>query len=45
LFGIFSLTLAREEGLEINLFGLVYGIKPFETFVEITMHRGNYHSS
>lgn len=27
LFGIFGILLAKEEGIEINLFGLVYGIR------------------
>ncbi len=28
-FGLFGITLAREEGLEINLLGLVYGFSPY----------------
>jgi Protein of unknown function (DUF3750) len=35
LYGVFSLTLAREEGLEINLFGLVYGINPFKLSLKL----------
>jgi hypothetical protein len=29
LFGVFGITLSMQEGLEINLLGLVYGINPF----------------
>ena len=27
-YGVFGLTIARSEGLEINLLGLVYGFSP-----------------
>ncbi len=32
--GIVGLTLAREEGLEINIIGLVYGISPYTLTVK-----------
>jgi hypothetical protein len=35
LWGIFSLTLAKEEGLEINLLGLVYGINPMHLSIKL----------
>lgn len=35
LFGIFGITLAREEGLEINLLGLVYGISPKQWAIKL----------
>jgi hypothetical protein len=30
IYGLFGLTLAKEEGLEINLLGLNFGINPFK---------------
>ncbi|OAI47114.1 hypothetical protein AYO45_01640 [Gammaproteobacteria bacterium SCGC AG-212-F23] len=30
LFGILGMTIARKEGLEINILGLVFGINPFK---------------
>lgn len=29
IYGLFGILLAKEEGLEINLLGLVYGVNPF----------------
>ena len=33
--GIFGITLALEEGLEINIFGLVYGISPKQGIIKL----------
>lgn len=35
LFGVFGVTLAREEGLEVNLFGLVGGANPLAASVSL----------
>ena len=35
LFGILGVTIAKEEGLEINLFGLVYGINPYRLSIKL----------
>lgn len=35
LFGLFGLTLAKEEGIEINLLGLNFGLNPFKIKLKI----------
>lgn len=35
LWGIFGIMLAKDEGLEINLLGLVYGISPKELVIKL----------
>ncbi|WP_353248878.1 DUF3750 domain-containing protein [Salinisphaera sp. T31B1] len=35
LYGVLGVTLAREEGLELNLFGLVWGIDPFALAIKL----------
>jgi hypothetical protein len=35
LFGVFGVTLARREGLEVNLFGLVGGVNPLAASVSL----------
>jgi hypothetical protein len=35
LFGALGITVAREEGLEINFLGLVYGFNPFKLSIKL----------
>lgn len=35
LFGLLGITIAKQEGLEINLLGLVYGINPFKPSIKL----------
>jgi hypothetical protein len=35
LFGLLGLTIAKQEGLEINLLGLVYGINPLQATIKL----------
>jgi hypothetical protein len=50
LFGIVGITLAKEEGLEINFLGLVYGMNPYHLSIklpcigEISLRKGTLSS-
>lgn len=35
LFGIVGITVAKEEGLEINFLGMVYGINPYKLSIKL----------
>jgi hypothetical protein len=37
LFGLFGLTVAKEEGLEVNILGLTFGVDPLNPAIKLPM--------